>query len=61
MSEQEQPVGEFVVYSTDDGELDEGGTCKDYLQVRQEGKRRVQRTVRHYNLEAILAAGFRVC
>ncbi len=35
MSEQEQPVGEFVVYSTDDGELDEGGTCKDYLQVRQ--------------------------
>ncbi|MAA63740.1 MAG: hydroxyacid dehydrogenase [Alteromonadaceae bacterium] len=102
MSEQEKPGGEFVVYTTEDGEthvecrfsedslwlsqalmaelfqttpqnitlhlkalfedgeLDEGATCKDYLQVRQEGKRHVQRKVRHYNLEAILAVGFRV-
>ena len=44
----------------EDEELDEGATCKDYLQVRQEGQREVKRQVKHYNLEAILAVGFRV-
>lgn len=43
-----------------EGELDEATTCKDYLQVRQEGAREVQRNVRHYRLEAILAVGYRV-
>jgi hypothetical protein len=44
----------------DEGELVEGATCKDYLQVRREGAREVQRSLRHYNLEAILAVGYRV-
>lgn len=44
----------------EDGELVEAATCKDYLQVRQEGSREVRRRVKHYNLEAILAVGFRV-
>jgi hypothetical protein len=43
-----------------EGELPEAATCKDYLQVRAEGARQVQRTLRHYNLEAILAVGYRV-
>ena len=43
-----------------EGELAEAATCKDYLQVRQEGARRVSRTVRHYNLNAILAVGYRI-
>jgi len=43
-----------------DGEIDEPATCKDYLQVRIEGSREVRRMVRHYNLEAILAVGYRV-
>lgn len=43
-----------------EGELDEAATCKDYLQVRQEGKRQVSRNLRHYRLEAILAVGYRV-
>lgn len=43
-----------------EGELDEAATCKDYLQVRQEGTREVSRNLRHYRLEAILAVGFRV-
>ncbi len=30
----------------DEGELDETATCKDYLQVRQEGTRRVQRRLK---------------
>ena len=41
-------------------ELSEAATCKDYLQVRTEGGRRIQRSLRHYSLEAILAVGFRV-
>ncbi len=44
----------------EDGEISEAATCKEYLQVRQEGKRTVRRAVKHYNLDAILAVGFRV-
>jgi len=43
-----------------EGELSETATCKDYLQVRQEGTRQVSRTLRHYNLDAIMAVGYRV-
>ena len=43
-----------------EGELSEMATCKEYLQVRIEGKREVQRRVKHYSLEAILAVGYRV-
>jgi len=38
-----------------EGELVETATCKDYLQVRLEGKRSVQRQIRHYNLEVIIS------
>jgi len=41
-------------------ELVEAATIKDYLIVRREGSRQVSRRVLHYNLEAILAVGFRV-
>jgi len=44
----------------EEDELDEASTCKDYLQVQTEGKREVKRNLRHYNLEAILAVGYRV-
>jgi hypothetical protein len=44
----------------EDEEIDAAATCKDYLQVRLEGSRKVTRAVKHYNLEAILAVGFRV-
>ena len=43
-----------------DAELDEAATCKDYLQVQQEGARQVRRSVKHYSLDAILAVGYRV-
>ena len=42
----------------DDGELTEVATCKGYLQVRAEGARQVQRLLKHYNLDAIVAVGF---
>ena len=35
-----------------EGELAEAATCKDYLQVRQEGAREVSRNLSHYRLEA---------
>jgi hypothetical protein len=41
-------------------EISEEATCKDYLQVRMEGERRVQRAIKHYSLDAILAVGYRV-
>jgi hypothetical protein len=44
----------------DDGELNFGATCKEYLQVRQEGGRQIRRSLKHYNLDAILAVGYRV-
>jgi hypothetical protein len=43
-----------------EGELLEAATCKDCLQVRREGSRKVSRTLRHYRLDAILAVGYRV-
>jgi len=43
-----------------EGELSEEATCKDYLQVQSEGSREVQRALKHYNLEAIIAVGYRV-
>lgn len=43
-----------------EGELRKEATCKEYLQVRSEGGRQIQRSLRHYNLEAILAVGYRV-
>jgi hypothetical protein len=44
----------------EDCELDETGTCKDYLQVRKEGGRSVERKLKFYSLDVILAVGYRV-
>ncbi len=44
----------------EEGEIREADTRKDYLQVRSEGDRQVRRSIKHYNLDAILAVGFRV-
>jgi hypothetical protein len=43
-----------------EGEIEEAATCKEYLQVRREGRREVRRTLKHYALPAILAVGYRV-
>lgn len=43
-----------------DGELNAASTCKDYLQVQMEGKREVKRARKYYNLDMILAVGYRV-
>lgn len=41
-------------------ELPEEATCKDYLQVQKEGSRQVSRNRKFYNLQAIIAVGYRV-
>ncbi|MCL2177081.1 MAG: virulence RhuM family protein [Firmicutes bacterium] len=41
-------------------ELEKGATIKDFLIVQTEGKRQVSREVAHYNLDAIIAVGYRV-
>ena len=43
-----------------EGELDEAATCSKMEQVRQEGDRIVARTMRFYNLDAVIAVGYRV-
>ena len=43
-----------------DGELIETATCKDFLQVQNEGGRQVRRNLKHYNLDAIISVGYRV-
>ena len=42
------------------GELNEIATCKDFLQVQQEGNRMVERNQKFYNLDAIISVGYRV-
>ncbi len=43
-----------------DGALTEEATRKKFFLVRQEGKRKVQREIDHYNLDMIIALGYRV-
>ena len=43
-----------------ENELDEISTVKDFLTVQNEGKRKVKRTVKHYNLDMIISVGYRI-
>ncbi len=41
-------------------ELEKNSTCRNFRQVQKEGNREVERTIPFYNLEMILAIGFRI-
>ncbi|TSC87676.1 MAG: hypothetical protein G01um101416_356 [Microgenomates group bacterium Gr01-1014_16] len=43
-----------------DGEVGKEATCKDFLQVQDEGGRKIKRNVSFYSLEAIISVGYRV-
>lgn len=43
-----------------DNELEESATAKDFLAVQTEGRRKVRRNLKHYNLDAIISIGYRV-
>lgn len=44
----------------EEGELKEEVTCKDFLQVQKEGDRDIERSLTHYNLDVVIAVGYRV-
>ena len=43
-----------------EGELEKESTCKEYLQVQTEGKRKVKRVQKYYDLDVIISVGYRV-
>ena len=43
-----------------DGELNANSTCKEHLQVQKEGKREIKRKIKEYNLDVIIATGYRI-
>ncbi len=53
-------VNEHIADIYKDGELDEKRTIRNFRIVQTEGKRRVNREIMHYNLDMILAVGYRV-
>ncbi|HEY6558447.1 MAG TPA: RhuM family protein [Polyangiaceae bacterium] len=53
-------INEHLVNIYGEGELTPEATIRRYRIVRTEGNRTVSRELEHYNLEAILAVGFRV-
>lgn len=55
-----QNITQHLRSAYEEGELAEAGTCKQLLQVRQEGRRQVRRNVKHYNLDAIISVGYRI-
>lgn len=44
----------------EDNELEQEATIKKYLIVQNEGNRQIRREVEHYNLQAIIAVGFKI-
>lgn len=53
-------INEHLVNIFDERELRREATIRKFRIVRIEGKREVAREIEHYNLDAILAVGFRV-
>jgi death-on-curing family protein len=43
-----------------DNELEEKATCKESLQVQKEGNRSVKRKIKEYNLDVMIAVGYRI-
>jgi len=56
----QQNISQHVINIYEDQELDEEPTHKKFLLVRLEGKRNVKRDIDHYNLDMIIALGYRV-
>lgn len=53
-------VVEHIKHIYEEGELEEEATCRKFRQVRQEGERMVNRDISYYNLDMIIALGYRV-
>lgn len=55
-----QNISQHIDNILADNELDADRTVKNFLTVREEGKRQVQRDITYYNLDMIIALGYRV-
>ena len=53
-------ISEHIANIYEDGELDPTATIRKFRIVALEGAREVERLLDHYNLEAVLAVGYRV-
>ena len=53
-------INQHVKKIYEDNELEPDSTIKKYLIVQNEGSREVSRSVEHYNLQMIIAVGFKV-
>ena len=53
-------VLEHIQHIYEDEELEKEATCRNFRQVRQEGKRMVNRAIIMYNLDMIISVGYRV-
>lgn len=53
-------INQHIKNIFNDNELDENSTIKNFLIVQKEGNREVSRNVAHYNLQMIIAIGFKV-
>ena len=55
-----QNIGQHIENIYKDEELPRDATIKKFFIVQQEGKREVRRELDHYNLDVIIAIGYRV-
>lgn len=55
-----QNIGQHIKKIYEDDELVQDATIKKFFIVRNEGERKVSRQVVHYNLQAIIAVGFKI-
>lgn len=55
-----QNIGQHIKKIYEDGELVQEATIKNFFIVQKEGERKVSREVVHYNLQMIIAVGFKV-
>ncbi len=55
----QQNISQHVISIYNDRELEDEATYKKFLLVRQEGSRKVNRNIDHYNLDMIIALGYR--
>ena len=53
-------INEHIMNIFADGELIEERTIRNFRIVQQEGARKISRDIKHYNLDMILAVGYRV-
>jgi hypothetical protein len=53
-------INEHIKNIYDDRELEENSTIRKFLIIQKEGQREVKRDTKHYNLDMIIALGYRV-